>query len=131
MDIDPINSAPQINRAIQNGLSIKKGETLEEQKEAAKLFESYFVYTLFKEMQKTVPKGGGLFGEGAGGGVYEHLFNQAIADNVAERGGLGLSKMLMDDFQQKENRLRRTNEQNGGADATIKPLDSVRKTVRP
>lgn len=58
-------------------------------KEAAKAFESYFIYTLLKEMRKTVPESG-LLPSGPGQGFYELLIDRSLADKIAESQGLGL-----------------------------------------
>ena len=70
--------------------------------QAAKAFEAYFIYSLLKEMRKTVPQDGFL-GSGAGQEIYQSLFDEALANTMTERGGIGLSDLLIKKFLEKEN----------------------------
>jgi len=60
-------------------------------KEAAKEFEAMFLYELLKEMRSA--SGGGLFGKGLSGEIYQTLFDMEIARRLAERG-TGISEVL-------------------------------------
>ncbi|MFZ5861400.1 MAG: rod-binding protein [Nitrospirota bacterium] len=62
---------------------------------AAHEFEAYLVQLLLQEMRETIP-GGGMGGEGLGGGVFQSLTDQALADAVAKAGGIGLTQALLD-----------------------------------
>ncbi len=103
MDSNPIGFFPPTPSI--KGLSSQKKDQGEEGKlrAAAEGFEGYFIYTLLKEMQKTVPKGN-LFGSGTGGDIYQHLFHQALSDKIAGENGLGFSKMLVDHLHQQQER---------------------------
>ncbi len=83
--------------------SAKQGSEIDaaKMKKAAKGFESYFTYTLLKEMQKTTPKGS-MFGTSPGNDIYQHLFQQSMADMLASQNGLGISKMIVDHLENKE-----------------------------
>ncbi len=67
-------------------------------KEAAEGFETYFIYTLLKEMRKTIPDGG-LMGPGIGKGMYEAMFDDAIAKSMAKQGGIGLGKFITESLR--------------------------------
>lgn len=63
---------------------------------AAAAFEEILVQTLVASMRETLPKDeGGLFGAGAGAGIYEGMFDQGVAEAIAPKMGLGLSKALL------------------------------------
>jgi peptidoglycan hydrolase FlgJ len=63
-------------------------------KKACTDFESILVYQLLKTMRQTIPKGG-LIGHSHGKDTYEMMFDQKIADELANKGkGLGLKTML-------------------------------------
>ncbi|MBI1822274.1 MAG: rod-binding protein [Nitrospirae bacterium] len=59
--------------------------------EAARGFEAYFVHQLLQEMRKTIPHNG----NGFGGGFYEGLFDEALAEKVAQGDGIGMVKTIM------------------------------------
>ncbi len=60
-------------------------------RKASKEFEAMFLYELLKEMRAA--SGGGLFGKGLSGEVYQTLFDMEIARRLAERG-TGISEVL-------------------------------------
>jgi len=70
-------------------------------KQAAESFEAYFIYMLLKEMRKSVPEGG-LMGGGPGKDVYQYLFDEAISKEMSKSGGIGLSKMLIENYQKSQ-----------------------------
>lgn len=66
-------------------------------KKAGESFESYFVYTLLKSMQKGVA---GMDGD-LGQGTFNEMFDQKIAEKIAERGGIGIGKVIEEDTRAK------------------------------
>jgi len=60
--------------------------------DAAEQVESYFVKNLLTEMQKG--QDGGLFGKTPGSEIYQDMFTQSIADQVAKSGSFGIAKSL-------------------------------------
>jgi murein DD-endopeptidase MepM/ murein hydrolase activator NlpD len=61
--------------------------------EAAKKFEGLMIQMMVKEMRKTLPENG-LFGSDEIS-MYEDLFDQVIADRIAEGRGLGLAEQII------------------------------------
>lgn len=59
--------------------------------QAAASFESYMLETMIKEMRKTIPEG--LF-QSTGVEMFSGLFDQAIAQQIAAAGGLGLARSM-------------------------------------
>ena len=60
----------------------------------AKQFESLYFGQLIKSMRETVPDNG-FWGQGEGTKVYRQLHDQALADRLADGGGLGISDMIV------------------------------------
>ncbi|MFC1485803.1 rod-binding protein [Candidatus Latescibacterota bacterium] len=56
-------------------------------------FEAIFIRQLLNGMNATLMDGG-MFGEGMAGAIYSDLMISAIADKIAERGGIGLGDIL-------------------------------------
>lgn len=65
-----------------------------EQLDAAHKFETLLVQQLLHVMRSTVKSGGLASSEGASG-QYLAMFDEAVAERVAEGGGLGLESVLM------------------------------------
>lgn len=65
----------------------------EKLREACKDFESLFVQQVLRSMRKTISKSD-LFSGGAGGEIFESLFDQELSRNLANRGVFGLGKIL-------------------------------------
>lgn len=61
--------------------------------EAAKKFEGLMIQMMVKEMRKTLPEDG-LFGSDDIS-LYEDLFDQVLADRIAEGRGLGLAEQIL------------------------------------
>ncbi len=85
---------------IKKSESPKPGSTekIDDINKGAKAFESYFVQSLLKEMKKGIKKEGG---SGYGEGMYQSMFDEAIANNIAERGGFGLADVLIENLSDK------------------------------
>jgi len=63
-------------------------------KEACAEFESLFISFMLKTMRDTIPKSGLLNG-GMAEDVYTSMLDQELAKKMAERGGIGLSSLLV------------------------------------
>lgn len=64
----------------------------------AKEFEGILISSLLEEVQKGTldPSDAGL---GAGSGTLRSLGTQAVAQALAQRGGLGIARMIVHHFQ--------------------------------
>ncbi len=80
------------------GAAMQPTDDLKRLKESAESFESFFIYSLLKEMRKSIPEGG-LLDSGVGKEVYQYMFDEAIAKKMSEAGGIGLSKMLIQTYE--------------------------------
>jgi murein DD-endopeptidase MepM/ murein hydrolase activator NlpD len=77
-------------RAAQNSPDDKqKGEL----KKVAQEFESIFIAYMLKVMRETI-EDSGLLEEGFGKSIYTEMFDQEVALNMAQHGGLGISDLL-------------------------------------
>lgn len=99
------------NYSIENNLNtsntdsrletIKNMKNSEEKnKLAAKEFESFFISMMFKEMRKTVTEGG-LIPKTQAEKIFEELLDQKYSEKMAEKGGLGLSELLLEKIGHK------------------------------
>jgi len=66
---------------------------LPSEREAAGKFESLLVSQMLNAMQSTVEKSGLLDG-GSAEETYREMLNQALSDELARRGGLGLAEQI-------------------------------------
>lgn len=74
------------NRAIEEQDDARLQDACEE-------FESYYVQQLFKEMRKTVPKGG-LFEESNEQAIYEDMLDEEYSKVIGENRGFGIADAL-------------------------------------
>ena len=70
-------------------------------RQACSEFESMFIYNLFKDMRKTVPKSG-LLPAAPGKETYDMMFDQKVAEDLSKRGeGIGLQKILYEQLRRR------------------------------
>lgn len=62
-------------------------------KEAAVQFESLFIQQMLKEMRNTVPESD-LFGKRNAEKLFQSLYDEQLAIEMAQSGGIGLSEMI-------------------------------------
>ncbi len=96
-----------INRVESSPISLgehKKSlkEKKEELKKACEDFESIFINEMFKEMRKT-SFGNGIIQKTQEYKLWEDMLYQKVSKEMAESGGIGLSKLL---YKQLERGLR-------------------------
>lgn len=70
-------------------------------KKACSEFETIFIESVIKAMRKTVPKDG-LFSGGFGEEVFQELFDQEIACQMARCGGFGIAGTLYNQLNAKK-----------------------------
>jgi len=63
--------------------------------EVAASFEAFFLYQLLQSMRRTIPKGG-LIDTGFAGEMYTGMLDDALSQQMAKAGGIGLGKILLD-----------------------------------
>ena len=57
-------------------------------------FESLFLNYMLKSMRSSVPEGG-IIGGSEEGKMFQTMFDEKLADQVASDGGLGLGEILL------------------------------------
>jgi len=72
--------------------NIPKGNN-QELKMACQDFESIFINYMFQKMKDTVPKTG-FFGNSLGLDIAESMYGQALSEELARSGGIGLADTL-------------------------------------
>ena len=85
----------QLSKLSMNGGIAGTGS----KEDSMKAFEAYMVQMMMKEMRKTLPKG--AFGSNSMD-MFMDMFDQAIAEQMAQRGGIGLSESLERQFQSRQ-----------------------------
>lgn len=65
----------------------------------SKDFESIFLAYMLKTMRQSVPKGGWLE-ESQGEEIFSSMRDEELSKGMAEAGGIGLSKLLVDQLKQ-------------------------------
>ncbi|MBC8204805.1 rod-binding protein [bacterium] len=67
-------------------------------------FEAIFIRQMLKEMRKTIPKDG-MFPESNERSFYTSMFDEKVADTVAENGRIGLADMLFKQMSPRYHRI--------------------------
>ncbi|MCP4723555.1 MAG: transglycosylase SLT domain-containing protein [bacterium] len=116
-----------LNSQLENYQNIKGKEGIET---AAKGFESMFLYQMLQEMQKTVPESE-LFGENYGEDVFMSLFYEKIADKMADRGTLGIGKMLNEHLEKKYDKNTIPAEEIGKIEEKPVEIEKIRSEPTP
>jgi flagellar protein FlgJ len=92
--------AVDTKRRIQRMQNAKKNAhsgqgTDPELRDVSRQMESLFIHHLLKEMRATIHKSGFISG-GRAEEIYTSMMDAEMAVKIAERGGIGLSEMLLD-----------------------------------
>ncbi|MFZ5811277.1 MAG: peptidoglycan DD-metalloendopeptidase family protein [Thermodesulfobacteriota bacterium] len=120
LDPSMLSSQAQAGIDVQNKLrvdaltkTLNAGNTEEKQlREACRGFESAFLQKLMVQMRATVPKDGLLHGPYED--QYLSMFDQALADKLAESGGIGLADMMFSQLKDKIAGTKKNASQTGG-----------------
>jgi murein DD-endopeptidase MepM/ murein hydrolase activator NlpD len=107
LDPSMLSAQAQAGIDVQNKLrvdaltrTLNAGDTEEKKlREACRGFESAFLQKLMVQMRATVPKDGLLHGPYED--QYLSMFDQALADKLAESGGIGLADMMFSQLKDK------------------------------
>lgn len=91
--IDKVHSMPQTE-----GIDDKEKQArIIRLKKACQQFESLFLYYMLKTMRSASSKSS-LFGDGLGSDMYMQMFDEGMADKMAESSPLGISNMLFKSY---------------------------------
>ncbi len=99
VDADPMRFLDRPDQ-LKQALEHVQGATADAKKraEAAREFESFFLYYLIKVMRKSVPECD-LFGDRKAEKLYQSMLDEQIAHGLAERETLGLADMIVRELQ--------------------------------
>ena len=109
-------SVSEANNSFAAGLNAlsKAPVKADNQAEVLKKFEAVILTTFVQQM---MPKNAeSVFGEGLSGDMWKSQMAEKIADQLADRGGIGIAKSLLKDYQK--------------IDGEILPLSGVRDAAR-
>jgi peptidoglycan hydrolase FlgJ len=84
------------DRVIKQDTNNDTEEKKEKEKKLKKVcadFESLFIYHMLKKMRSTIPKSG-LMNEMKGKDTYETIVDQKVSEDISNKGGVGIQKML-------------------------------------
>ncbi len=93
-----------------NGFSDTLNKAIEDQddeklRESCNEFEAYFIQSLYKQMLKTVDDSNSLFPKSQATETFNDFLIEEYAKNITEAGGLGLSDMMYDSIQVRQQAL--------------------------
>ena len=100
--IDPIQSLLPVRIDQDTDKNAKEG--LEKEKKLKKVcadFESIFIYHMLKKMRSTVPRNGLVNGM-TGKDTYQMMMDQKVSEDLSNKGGLGLQKMLFNQIKMED-----------------------------
>jgi len=86
----------QINNISLNPFSLRWGEKIDKKEDLKTVcteFESIFLTSLLKELEKTSLHSD-LLGEGIDAEIVRGMWTQVLAQKIAEGGGIGIKNML-------------------------------------
>jgi peptidoglycan hydrolase FlgJ len=70
-------------------------------RQACRDFESIFLFNLFKEMRRAIPKSG-LLPPSPGKETFQMMFDQKVAEDLSKQGeGIGLQKLLYEQLRRR------------------------------
>jgi flagellar protein FlgJ len=85
----------------------KSGKKLsdKEMEQVGKQFESLLLHQLLSAMRKTVPENE-LFGNTPADEMYKDMFDQQIAEQVADSGQTGISQSITEEIRRQQDQVR-------------------------
>ena len=89
-----IDAAQIFSQATSQAPKAHKGQNKEGIRAAAQEFEAIFIKQMYKEMRNTITDGG-LIEKGNADAIYNDMQDMEAAKMTAERGGIGLADMMM------------------------------------
>ena len=63
------------------------------EKEAVAGLEALFIHMMLREMRKTIPDNGGIFGKSAAMGTMEGMMDEYLAEELAKSGQIGIARL--------------------------------------
>jgi len=112
MEINPYNKTDltkfeRTEKPFSLNSTKKADPELDKLKKAAQDFEAIFISHLLQSMRKGMPKSG-LFSNGFSGNMYQSMFDNALAKEVAGKGGFQLADIIIKNFRQQDDHTAKT-----------------------
>jgi Rod binding domain-containing protein len=101
MDPASLNGKIVSDPIVTGGGGARASQGVKTAEDAAKDFESLLLKQMLSEMWQTIPKEGILEG-GRAEEMYYDMFHESVADSIAENGGIGIKKELLEDMKRQE-----------------------------
>lgn len=99
MKIPPLPSPDTVRSSrVKNQLFENREHSL---KKAVTEFESLFIYQMLKIMREAIPSSGFL-GNSREEKIYQSMLDQEVARNMASKGGIGLTEILLKQLTQRK-----------------------------
>ncbi|MCL2399285.1 MAG: rod-binding protein [Defluviitaleaceae bacterium] len=101
MDISHIQNMAQFSTTEQMSRRLTPAQygmserELQDIKDAAEAFESYFLQIMLREMRRTIPEDQGFIPTSTAERIFTEMLDEEMAKDVARSGGIGLSKMII------------------------------------
>jgi len=99
MNITAVDSVYHNPKAVETGDKDKTAQ-LAKMKKACEQFESLFVYYMLKTM-RSASQESSLLGDGMGSEIFTQLFDEGLAEKMAETGPFGIGDMLMKTYAKR------------------------------
>jgi len=99
--IDLTNKMKKAQTSLESASLPGSGADDHDVKKACAEMESLFIHYLIKEMRATIPKSEFL-GGGKAHEMYTSMLDTHLARELADKGGIGLSSLLMDRLSAKD-----------------------------
>jgi flagellar protein FlgJ len=97
---------------IQNGISLTPADAetkLQQQKtamrDAAEMYEGYFLDQMVRAMRSTVPKEDGILKKNFAEDIFSGQLDQQYVENWTKKGGIGLADMIYNQMSERLNGL--------------------------
>ena len=106
MDIAHLQSMTQFSTAEEMSRRLTPTQygicerELQDIKDAAEAFESYFIQIMLREMRKTIPEDQGFIPTSTAERIFTEMLDEEIAKDVARSGGIGLSQVIVQQLTQ-------------------------------
>ncbi|MDY6791202.1 MAG: rod-binding protein [Thermodesulfobacteriota bacterium] len=96
------NEIQRVKHSIKSGGAAFSGQRDAELKDTCCELESLFINYLLQEMRQTIDKSGFISG-GRAEEIYTSMLDTHMAKQFAQKGGIGISSILMQQLKQNEN----------------------------
>lgn len=109
------DNTPSVSQSGQyvNQVKIKEKSANADHTEAYKKFEAFMLQSFIQNMFTTDTPS--VFGKGQAGEYWKSMMAESMAKEVADRGGIGVAKMLARDEEIKQGKVPETGTQEMGA----------------